>query len=198
MILIAILVKQHYAVISLLVRVHKVFGCCYRFMLLIRICFQPFKVGVRQKYSFLDLTAFGVVIGSLVYQLTVHIEFVHSLFLLSVFFHRQQAWSALYVSADRHTNRSQRLYLLSVVSFHVLTLSPSKTAHKSLIGVLSLCWQETKKDSIPAFPQFVKTTKTEPKTLYTIFHRQNRDLPVFQPLEGTVSALLRVQILTNG
>ena len=32
---------------------------------------------MRQKYPFLDLTAFGVVIGSLVYQLTVHVEFVH-------------------------------------------------------------------------------------------------------------------------
>ena len=46
-------------------------------MLLIWVGFQSFKVGVRKKYPFLDLTAFGVVIGSLVYQLTVHVEFVH-------------------------------------------------------------------------------------------------------------------------
>ena len=46
-------------------------------MLLIWVCFQPFKVGVRKEYPFLDLTAFDVVIGSLVYQLTVHVEFVH-------------------------------------------------------------------------------------------------------------------------
>lgn len=42
-----------------------------------------------------------------------------------------------------------------------------------------------KKDSIPVFSHFVKTTKTESETLYTIFCRQNRDLPVFRSLEGT-------------
>ena len=56
---------------------HKVSGGSYRLMLLIWVGFQPFKVGVRKEYPFLDLTAFGVVIGSLVYQLTVHVEFVH-------------------------------------------------------------------------------------------------------------------------
>ncbi|HNZ98648.1 aldo/keto reductase [Ruminococcus sp.] len=61
----------------ILVLVHKVSGSSYRLMLLIWVCFQPFKVGVRKEYPFLNLTAFGVVIGSLVYQLTVHVEFVH-------------------------------------------------------------------------------------------------------------------------
>ena len=73
----AVFVKQHYAVICILVLVHKVPGSSYRFMLLIWVGFQSFKVGVRKEYPFLDLTAFGVVIGSLVYQLTVHVEFVH-------------------------------------------------------------------------------------------------------------------------
>ena len=57
-------------------------------------------------------------------------------------------------------------------------------------------WRKIKKDSIPAFSHFVKTTKTESETLYTILGQQNRDLPVFRPLEGTEFALLRVQILT--
>ena len=57
----------------------------------VRVCFQPFKFRVRKEYPFLDLTAFCVVIGSLVYQLSVHVEFVHSFFLLSILFHRQQA-----------------------------------------------------------------------------------------------------------
>ena len=63
--------------VGILVLVHKVHGSSYRLMLLIWVCFQPFKVGGRKEYPFLDLTAFGVVIGSLVYQLTVHVEFVH-------------------------------------------------------------------------------------------------------------------------
>ena len=46
-------------------------------MLLIWVCFQSFKVGVRKEYPFLDLTAFGVVIGSLMHQLTAHSVFVH-------------------------------------------------------------------------------------------------------------------------
>ena len=71
------IIENHYAVIGILVLVHKVSGSSYSFMLLIWVCFQPFKVGVRKEYPFLDLTAFGVVIGSLVYQLTVHVEFVH-------------------------------------------------------------------------------------------------------------------------
>ena len=64
----------------------------------------------------------------------------------------------------------------------------------------SITWfsRKQKKDSIPVFSHFVKTTKTESETLYTIFCRQNRDLPVFRPLERTESALLRVQILTHG
>ena len=74
---ITVFVKQHYAVIGILVLVHKVSGSSYSFMLLIWVCFQPFKVGVRKEYPFLDLTAFGVVIGSLMYQLTVHVKFVH-------------------------------------------------------------------------------------------------------------------------
>lgn len=38
---------------------------------------------------------------------------------------------------------------------------PSKMAHKSPIGFLLLCLQETKKDSIPVFSHYVKTTKPE-------------------------------------
>ena len=46
-------------------------------MLLIWVCFQPFKVGVRQEYPFLNLTAFGVVVGSFMCQLSAYKVFVH-------------------------------------------------------------------------------------------------------------------------
>ncbi|HOO08250.1 MAG TPA: hypothetical protein PLH83_17435, partial [Ruminococcus sp.] len=45
----------------------------------------------------------------------------------------------------RLTNRSQRLQSLSVVQLPDLSPMPSKTAHKSLIGFLSLGFRENKK-----------------------------------------------------
>ena len=59
----------HSSLLGIFVLVHKVPGGSYRFMLLIWVGFQSFKVGVRKEYQFLGLTAFGVVTGSLVYQL---------------------------------------------------------------------------------------------------------------------------------
>ncbi|MBP3250218.1 MAG: hypothetical protein J6M48_07700 [Ruminococcus sp.] len=56
----------------------------------------------------------------------------------------------MYLPHRRLTNRSQRLQSLSVVQLPELSPMPSKTAHKSLIGFLSLGFRGNKKGLDPS------------------------------------------------
>ena len=149
---------------------------------------------MRQEYPFLNLTAFGVVVGCLMHQLTAHSVFVH-------IFSSRQYYSidgrrdllSMYLPQEAHKSSTAALSFLGGVVNRPATVAVengSQIADRHSI----ICFGENKKGLDSAFSHFVKTTKTESETLDSICCRETRYLPVFRPIFTPKFFLVRVQI----